>query len=45
LRWGQFLFQWATPTLLGNCFGGVALVAVINYAQMEAGGRGGGGES
>ena len=35
--WGDYLFRWALPTLLGNVFGGVALVAAVNYAQVEAG--------
>jgi formate/nitrite transporter FocA (FNT family) len=33
----QFLFHFAAPTLLGNCFGGVALVAFLAYAQVSAG--------
>jgi formate/nitrite transporter FocA (FNT family) len=27
------------PTLLGNCLGGVSLVAVLNHAQVVAGER------
>jgi formate/nitrite transporter FocA (FNT family) len=35
--WGAFFGHYFVPTLLGNCIGGVALVAVINYAQVMAG--------
>jgi formate/nitrite transporter FocA (FNT family) len=34
---GQFVFHFAAPTLAGNCFGGVALVAFLAYAQVSAG--------
>ena len=33
----QFLGGYLVPTLIGNCFGGVALVAFLNYAQVAAG--------
>jgi formate/nitrite transporter FocA (FNT family) len=35
--WGDYLTHFAWPVLLGNCIGGVALVAVVNYAQATAG--------
>lgn len=31
---GEFLFQFFTPTLLGNMVGGIMMVAAINYAQV-----------
>jgi formate/nitrite transporter FocA (FNT family) len=34
---GQFLLGFAVPTLLGNVFGGVMLVAALNHAQATAG--------
>lgn len=34
---GDYLQHYMLPTLLGNCFGGVALVACLNYAQVTAG--------
>jgi formate/nitrite transporter FocA (FNT family) len=34
--WGSFLWQFLTPTLLGNIIGGVSLVAALNYAQVAA---------
>jgi formate/nitrite transporter FocA (FNT family) len=36
--WGQFLGSYAAPSLIGNCIGGVMLVAALNYAQVAAGG-------
>lgn len=36
--WGEFLGHYALPTLIGNCIGGVTLVAALNYAQVAAGG-------
>lgn len=35
--WGEYLGHFAWPVLLGNCLGGVTLVAVVNYAQATAG--------
>lgn len=35
---GEFTTRFFLPTLLGNIVGGVALVAVINHAQVVAGG-------
>ena len=35
--WGDYLGGYLTPTLLGNCLGGVGLVAALNYAQVTAG--------
>ena len=35
--WGQYLFGFMVPTLLGNVLGGVALVAALNHAQVAAG--------
>ena len=35
--WWQFAAHYLLPTLLGNCFGGIALVAALNYAQVHAG--------
>ena len=36
--WGAFWGQFLIPTLLGNVIGGVTLVAVLNHAQVIAGG-------
>jgi len=36
--WGAFWGQFLVPTLLGNILGGVTLVAVLNHAQVVAGG-------
>jgi formate/nitrite transporter FocA (FNT family) len=33
----DFFARYFVPTLLGNCFGGVALVAALNHAQVKAG--------
>ncbi|HET7588031.1 MAG TPA: formate/nitrite transporter family protein [Gammaproteobacteria bacterium] len=33
--WGAFFGRFYVPTLIGNIAGGVPLVAVINYAQVE----------
>ncbi len=41
--WGQYLGHFLVPTLLGNCFGGVTLVAALSYAQVAAGTQGGDG--
>ena len=38
LTWGHYLLRYATPTLIGNVVGGVALVSALNYAQVTAGG-------
>jgi formate/nitrite transporter FocA (FNT family) len=35
--WSEYFGHFAWPVLLGNCIGGVALVAVVNYAQATAG--------
>jgi formate/nitrite transporter FocA (FNT family) len=35
--WTQFLTHMFVPALLGNIFGGVALVASLNHAQVTAG--------
>ncbi|HWE95014.1 MAG TPA: formate/nitrite transporter family protein [Tepidisphaeraceae bacterium] len=35
--WWEYFRHFAGPVLLGNCIGGVALVAVVNYAQATAG--------
>ena len=45
--WLQYLTHFAWPVLLGNCIGGVTLVAVVNYAQATAGSqfRGGGAKN
>ncbi|HSU67970.1 MAG TPA: formate/nitrite transporter family protein [Tepidisphaeraceae bacterium] len=42
--WWEYFSRFAWPVLLGNCLGGVALVAFVNYAQATAGSpeRGGG---
>jgi len=36
--WQQYLGGYLAPTLLGNILGGVTLVAVLNHAQVVAGG-------
>jgi formate-nitrite transporter family protein len=36
-NFGQYLSQFFWPTLLGNVVGGVALVAIVNHAQVTAG--------
>ena len=36
--WGSYLKGYMLPTLLGNILGGVTLVAVLNHAQVVAGG-------
>ncbi|HKO54484.1 MAG TPA: formate/nitrite transporter family protein [Thermoanaerobaculia bacterium] len=38
--WGDFAGAFFAPTLIGNIIGGVLLVAVINHAQVTAGGGG-----
>ena len=37
---GHYAGGFLVPTLLGNCFGGVTLVAALNYAQVAAGREG-----
>ncbi len=37
VSWPQYLFHYMVPTLGGNVLGGVALVAVLNHAQVTAG--------
>ena len=39
VSWGAFATGYMLPTLLGNTLGGVSLVAVLNHAQVVAGGR------
>jgi formate/nitrite transporter FocA (FNT family) len=36
--WVAFAFQFLVPALLGNILGGVLLVALLNHAQVVAGG-------
>ena len=40
MPWMKFATGYMLPTLLGNCLGGVSLVAVLNHAQVVAGERG-----
>lgn len=35
--WLEYFTHFAWPTLLGNCLGGVTLVAAVNYGQATAG--------
>lgn len=35
--WGEFVFGFLVPALLGNIIGGVTLVAVLNHAQAQGG--------
>jgi formate/nitrite transporter FocA (FNT family) len=37
--WPQYAGRFLLPTLLGNCLGGVTMVAALNYAQVAAGGQ------
>lgn len=37
IPWTQWLAGYLIPVLIGNCLGGVSLVAVINHAQVVAG--------
>jgi formate/nitrite transporter FocA (FNT family) len=39
IGWMSFATGYMLPTLLGNCLGGVSLVAVLNHAQVVAGER------
>ena len=34
--WGRYLTHYLTPVFLGNAFGGVSLVALLNYGQVVA---------
>jgi formate/nitrite transporter FocA (FNT family) len=34
--WGEMVFQFLVPAVLGNAVGGVVLVALLNYAQVKA---------
>ena len=34
LNWSEYFIDWMIPTLLGNIFGGVSLVAVLAHAQV-----------
>lgn len=43
LAWTAWLYHFMLPTLIGNTIGGVAFVAVLNHAQVAAGGRRGRG--
>ncbi len=36
--WSHGMSGWFVPTLIGNCIGGVSLVAALNHAQVTAGG-------
>lgn len=36
LSWAAFAGSFFLPTLLGNCIGGVSLVALLNYAQVAS---------
>ena len=38
VSWGSVLAGYTLPTLIGNIIGGVALVAILNHAQVVAGG-------
>jgi formate-nitrite transporter family protein len=38
ISWGRYFGGYMIPTLLGNILGGVSLVAVVNHAQVVAGG-------
>ena len=38
--WSSVLLGWVLPTLAGNIAGGVTLVAMLNHAQVTAGGGG-----
>jgi formate/nitrite transporter FocA (FNT family) len=35
--WGEYFSHFFWPVLLGNCIGGVALVAIVNHQQATAG--------
>lgn len=37
--WGGVVLHWLVPVLIGNCIGGVTLVAALNHAQVVAGGQ------
>jgi formate/nitrite transporter FocA (FNT family) len=39
MPWMKLATGYMLPTLLGNCLGGVSLVAVLNHAQVVAGER------
>jgi formate/nitrite transporter FocA (FNT family) len=41
-QWGQVVLHRLVPALIGNCIGGVTLVAALNHAQVVSGGGGGG---
>ncbi len=36
IGWGEALWRFTVPSLLGNIIGGVALVASLNHAQVVA---------
>jgi formate/nitrite transporter FocA (FNT family) len=36
LSWGAYLGGFLLPVFIGNCIGGVSLVALLNYAQVVA---------
>jgi formate-nitrite transporter family protein len=36
--WAHGIGGWLVPTLIGNCIGGLSLVAALNHAQVTAGG-------
>jgi formate/nitrite transporter FocA (FNT family) len=35
--WGDYWLRFFTPALIGNCIGGVTLVAALNHAQVTSG--------
>jgi formate/nitrite transporter FocA (FNT family) len=37
ISWGEYLWRFMLPTLIGNTIGGVSLVAALNYAQVVSG--------
>jgi formate/nitrite transporter FocA (FNT family) len=43
--WGSMLGDFVMASVLGNAIGGVLLVAILNYGQVAAERRGGGGKS
>jgi formate/nitrite transporter FocA (FNT family) len=40
--WATVVLHWVVPALIGNCIGGVTLVAALNHAQVVSGGGGDG---
>ncbi len=37
IAWTHYFFGYFTPALIGNIIGGVALVSVLNHAQVVSG--------